>query len=124
MITTDTLTGSTSGAVTNLDTLPRMIATAWVNFDGSGVPSIRDSENVTGVVRESTGKYTVTFSEPMNNANYCSQITSGNINGVTSGSAATATSISVNSFQFILVNNAGSNSDRDWVQVQISGGRT
>ena len=33
---------------------------AWVNFDGSGGVTIRDSYNVSGVVRTSAGNYTIT----------------------------------------------------------------
>jgi len=45
------------------------LATAWVNFDGTD-GSIRSSFNVSGVVRVSTGLYTITFTTPMDNANY------------------------------------------------------
>ncbi|RLB72327.1 MAG: hypothetical protein DRH06_11560, partial [Deltaproteobacteria bacterium] len=45
------------------------LATAWVNFDGTD-GSIRDSFNVSGVVRNSVGDCTVSFSEPMKNGNY------------------------------------------------------
>ncbi len=48
----------------------RGLATAWVSFDGTGTPSIKDSYNVTSVVKGSSGRYTITFSTPMDNANY------------------------------------------------------
>lgn len=49
------------------------IAKAWVSFDGSTTPpSIKSNHNVTGVTRNSTGVYTITFaSGTFSNANYC-----------------------------------------------------
>ena len=45
--------------------------TAWVNFDGATTPpTIRDSFNVSSVVRTTTGIYDVYFTVPMNNINY------------------------------------------------------
>ena len=45
--------------------------TAWVNFDGTTTPpTIRDSYNVSAVIRTATGNYDVYFKEPMDNTNY------------------------------------------------------
>jgi len=52
------------------------LAKAWVNFDGGGTltfadPSgIRDSFNVTAVVDNGTGRYTVHIANDMSNINY------------------------------------------------------
>jgi hypothetical protein len=44
---------------------------AWVNFDGTTTPpTIRASGNVSSVTRNGTGNYTVSFIEPMPDANY------------------------------------------------------
>jgi len=48
---------------------------AWVNFDGTGTVSIRDSGNVSSITDEGTGKYTVNFVTDMPDSNYCAQIT-------------------------------------------------
>jgi len=45
-------------------------AKAWVNFNGSGTVAIRDSENVTSILDEGSGDYTVNFTNSMANANY------------------------------------------------------
>lgn len=50
---------------------------AWVNFDGTS-GSIIVSYNVSGVVRNSAGNYTVSFTTPFSSANYCSQVTGSN----------------------------------------------
>jgi hypothetical protein len=46
--------------------------TAWVNFDGTTTPpTIRDSFNVSDVVRTDTGRFDVYFESNMNTTNYC-----------------------------------------------------
>jgi|GEM_PF-3176075 len=45
---------------------------AWVNFDGTtSTPTIRASNNVSSVVKNGTGDYTVNFTTAMPDANYC-----------------------------------------------------
>jgi hypothetical protein len=46
------------------------IAKAWVNFDGTGTPSIRGSFNVSSITDNGTGDYTLNFTTAMPNANY------------------------------------------------------
>jgi len=43
---------------------------AWVNFDGTGVLSIRGSGNVSSVTDNGIGRYTVNFSNSMPDVNY------------------------------------------------------
>jgi len=43
---------------------------AWVNFDGTGTPSIRESGNVSSITDEGTGQYTVNFTTAMPDTNY------------------------------------------------------
>jgi hypothetical protein len=45
-------------------------AKAWVNFNGTGTVAIRDSFNVSSITDNSTGNYTVTFTNAMPDANY------------------------------------------------------
>jgi hypothetical protein len=87
-LTTSGITGNLTG---NADTATKLAGTtgsapsyacrAWVNFDGTrdttGAVStantnrfIRSSGNVTSVLRNSVGNYTITFTTPMSNANY------------------------------------------------------
>ena len=48
------------------------LATAWINFDGRFDDDIRDDFNFSSITELSgNGLYTVTFSTPMANANYC-----------------------------------------------------
>jgi len=43
---------------------------AWVNFDGTGTVSIRDSGNVSSITDNFTGNYTVNFTTAMEDSNY------------------------------------------------------
>ena len=49
-------------------------AKAWVNFNGSGSVSIRDSLRVSSVTDNGTGDYTVNFSSNMSNSNYAAVV--------------------------------------------------
>ena len=42
----------------------------WINFDGSGTISTRDSFNVSGIVDDGVGKYTVNINNDMANDDY------------------------------------------------------
>lgn len=70
---------------------------AWVNFDGTkdttGATStantnrlIRASGNVTSVLRNAAGDYTVTFTTAMSDANYCVNVTGQRGDGTASAS--------------------------------------
>lgn len=66
-------------------------ARAWVNFNGAN-GDIRASVNVSSVVRTGTGRYTVTFSTAMPDANYCVSATCS-----ATFSSSNAAALSVNS---------------------------
>ena len=59
---------SEGGAATQ--SLQQGLAKAWVNFNGTGTIATRDSLNVSGLVDNGTGDYTVNFSSSFDNANY------------------------------------------------------
>ena len=48
---------------------------AWINFNGNDL-SIRGSGGVASVTRNNVGDYTINFSSPMANSNYCVNATS------------------------------------------------
>lgn len=56
-------------------------AKAWVNFNGTGAIAIRGSFNVSSLVDNTTGQYTVNFITAMPDANYAISGSSGNGNG-------------------------------------------
>ena len=68
-----TLTISTLSDGTNRTSATNCIqgsAKAWVNFNGVSGASIRASYNVSSVTYNSTGKYTVNFTNALADANY------------------------------------------------------
>lgn len=77
-INTDTGLFSTNNAYSG-------IAKAWVNYNGS-TNTVNNSFNVASVTRTATGKYYITFTTAMANANY---VVSGAISTTTGGSAST-----------------------------------
>ena len=55
---------------------------AWVNFNGTGTPTIRASGNVSSITDNGTGNYRINFSTAMQDANYAVNISG---NGVSNG---------------------------------------
>lgn len=49
---------------------PMFACRAFVNFDGTGTVSIRESGNVSSITDNGTGQYTVNFATAMPDANY------------------------------------------------------
>jgi hypothetical protein len=54
---------------------------AWVNFNGTGTPAIREDGNVTSITDNGTGDYTVNFTTAISDANYAAVCTAGTIAG-------------------------------------------
>jgi len=53
---------------------------AWVNFNGTGTPSIRASGNVSSIGDNGAGDYTINFTTAMPDANYSISGTGGGVN--------------------------------------------
>ena len=51
-------------------------AKAWVNFNGTGTIAVRDSQGVSGLVDNGSGRYAINYSSNMDNTSYCIQVTS------------------------------------------------
>ena len=51
---------------------------AWVNFNGTGTVAIRDSHNVSSITDNGTGNYTLNFTNPMSDTNYCANLSYSN----------------------------------------------
>lgn len=48
----------------------RRVASAWVNFNGAGTVFIRSSFNISSIVDNGIGDYTINFINPFTNTNY------------------------------------------------------
>ena len=66
-IVADTLTHSTAGSITT-NYVVEGSAKEWINFDGTGTISVRDSANVSSIVDRGTASYTVNASNAFGNA--------------------------------------------------------
>ena len=84
-------------------------AKAWVNFDGtsSGTnKTIRDSFNISSVVENSTGNYTVNLNTAMANTNYCVVESTNNAGGNNNAAYVKVDTYTTTSFKVIIVANA------------------
>jgi hypothetical protein len=125
-----TLTISTLSDGTNSTSSTNCIqgsAKAWARFSGAS-GTINGSYNISSVVRNSTGQYTVNFTNAMANANYsvmssASPNAAGSVNGglnvmFTSGGAALVTP-TTSAFQFICYSVSVANIDPNWVCIAV-----
>ena len=78
-------TGTDTSRVPSVSTMigHEGICKGWINFDGTGTISTRDSFNVSGIVDNGTGDYTVNWNTDFANANYAACITAGSVSGDT-----------------------------------------
>ena len=60
--------GKLSTSATEADNVAKRTAKAWVNFNGTGTPAIRDDFNVSSIGDNGTGDYTVNFSSALSNS--------------------------------------------------------
>jgi len=94
---------------------------AWVNFNGSGTvgtnQTINGSGNVATVLKNATGDYTVTFINPMSDANYACVVTGTGQFRV--GSPRTSGNITAGSVRVITMNETGALADSNPVSVVI-----
>ena len=76
-IIADTLEHSTAGSVDTQYVVDGSLK-QWVNMDGSGTISTRDSLNNSSLTDNGTGNYTITHTNSFSNANYAPVIATGN----------------------------------------------
>ena len=98
--------------------------TAWVNFDGTTTPpTIRDSYNVSKIIRTATGHYDIYFAEEMDNLNFTINFTGKYYVG-TGGFYSDSGNRGLNFVSVNVINQAmtaGFNNDS--CQVQVFGGK-
>ena len=112
--TTGTPTQFQDGSGTQIGTLCR----AWVNFNGVTTVTVRASFNVSSVVRNSTGVYTINFSNAMSDANYCIPGTAGINASTTNSYPVNPLSYSTGSCQFDH-RESGNQADSTYLNVAI-----
>ena len=109
---------------TNTTNLQQGLAKTWVNFNGTGTIAARDSFNVSGLVDNGTGDYTINFSVSMSNANYSPSGTTSVVNdgGSTPRSAITeCATVAANQIRTIVSYHENTKLDSAIVSNQIFG---
>jgi len=92
---------------------------AWVNFDGTGSPSIRASGNVSSLVDVGTGYYTVNFTTAMTDANFSVCSSGRDSTSTTLPLTSSAVTFSTTSTTLRFLTNANADRDSDIVSVAI-----
>lgn len=93
---------------------------AWVNFNGTGTVAIRASGNVTSIIDNGVGDYTVNFTTAMTDANYSSATTSDNTNAaVLAFGADAATARTTTALRIRTANTSGALTDAGVISVSI-----
>ena len=124
---TNTLTGtSTAGSIavtgegnSTTTNLQQGLAKCWVNFDGTGTPSINDSFNATSLTDHNTANVFVNFSSNMSNANYATSGAGSTDNVIVTTSRGNLNSTSV--LTTYIVNLSGSGTELDTNSVLAHG---
>ena len=86
------VTGEGNSTTTNLQ---QGLAKCWVNFDGTGTPSINDSFNASSLNDNNTAEVSVNFSSNMSNANYATSGAGSTDNVIVTTSRGTLNSTSI-----------------------------
>ena len=85
----DTIQNTSGGAVT---LTKQSAAKAWVNFNGTGTPSIRNSLNTSSLTDVATARYETNFSSSFNAADYAQ------VGGVGNAGFGTSTHLSTRGY--------------------------
>lgn len=103
------------------------IASAWVNFDGTGTVSITDQLNVSSITDNGTGDYTVNFATALANTTYvvsCTALTgtTASVLNISGPSGTGADLKSTTQLQVVARNTADTLTDQAEAHVIILGG--
>lgn len=107
----------------------KQVCTAWVNFNGTGTPAIRDSFNVSSITDNGTGKYAVNFATAMATADYAiSCPPSGSANGTfpifaVNYDLAAQVAPTTASFRIATQNSTGGPADFEYIYATVFGGK-
>jgi len=91
---------------------PLFACRAFVNFDGSGTVSIRESGNVSSITDNGTGDFTINFANTLPDNDYAVSTSAGN-NGPTTypGIAGLNSSFSTSGFRIHIINHNSAGGD-------------
>ena len=112
------VTGEGNSTTTNLQ---QGLAKAWVHFDGSGTVAVNDTLNITSLVDNGTGDYTVSIVNDMANANYSSPCASSSGGAANTDTMVNPYTWAAGSLALRSNSNSGSAADRSEVNITIHG---
>ena len=112
------VTGEGNSTTTNLQ---QGLTKAFVNFDGSGTVSIRDSVGVSSLADDGTGAYTVTLSITMSTATDWSGAISGNGAGYSHAFGGTSGAFTATTFPVAVRTGGNVNADINLIVGQVFG---
>ena len=98
-------------------------ALAWVNFDGTvASPTASASYNITSITKNSTGDYTLTFTNAMTDVNYAAFFTARGSNPVVTANESDVTNRTTSAIRILVgTSTTGSVADRSRVSAAIFG---
>ena len=117
----NTLTDASSNNSTAMSTVFNGTAKAWINMDGTGTISNRDSYNISGITDGGTGVYTVTISNDMSSANWSPTFTGGPHSSNNNRNTASVYSLAAGSVNVGTWGAGGSSEDYALVPLHING---
>jgi len=117
----NTLTDASSNNSTAMSTINQGTAKAWINMDGTGTISNRDSYNISGITDGGTGVYTVTISNDMSSANWSPTFTGGPHSSNNNRNTASVYSLAAGSVNVGTWGSGGSSEDYALVSLHING---
>jgi len=119
----DTLTDASSNNSTAISTINQGTAKAWINFNGTGTPSVTKSYNTGSITDNGTGQYHITITNALSDANFVAlgsvigdSATSDRTNAlVASRDSKTTTRIPINT-----INVANAGAQADWTHISAA----
>ena len=109
-----------AGSITTTN-VQKGLAKAFINFDGSGTVSIRDSFGVSSLADDGTGAYTVTLSITMSTATDWSGAMSGNGAGYSHAFGGTSGAFTATTFPVAVRTGGNVNADINLIVGQVFG---
>ena len=67
----NTIQDASGGNASTAEQINKGRAKAWINFNGTGTPSIVGSFNISSISDQGTGSYRISYSTALANDNYC-----------------------------------------------------
>jgi hypothetical protein len=92
---------------------------AWVNFNGTGTVAIRASFNVSSVTDNSTGNYTINFTNALTDANYAGVFGCNDNGNTTTMNYRTGGTKTTTAFQVSTVADGANLTDNDMAMVAV-----